>query len=387
MALDRLDHFSLWPRARSPCPCSLMLAEEGVVESDAVRPRRTLLPLGSRPRLGRIRHPPRVGSTSRPSDAATTSSSPSTGRAAGHPPTSPSPPPAAAMTCRAAERAAIRSSACVAVGGERPQALALVRAPAATTADGGAWSRPPTTSSRARSPTCSASKTLIATELERDLGPFTGPHRRRRRSREGKIGGSTTGWLTRVGALGRFRATSVYSDSTNDLPLLERASIRWPPTLAGARGGGIASAAGPSSEPLRRMIKKFINRLLGKSAGRRAGRPAPRPAPRRSRSAAQVEVPAEQHGIDRTLVDERAVAVRRRYRRGRATRPTSSAARCAICWSACGRRTRRRHRATPEQVKSLFRRAFIIGRRFRIVHVVFGRGRDHEVIEVSTFRA
>ena len=43
--------------------------------------------------------------------------------------------------------------------------------------------------------------------------------------------------------------------------------------------------------------------------------------------------------------------------------------------------------ATPEQVKSLFRRAFIIGRRFRIVHVVHGRGRDHEVIEVSTFRA
>ena len=29
--------------------------------------------------------------------------------------------------------------------------------------------------------------------------------------------------------------------------------------------------------------------------------------------------------------------------------------------------------ATPEQVKSLFRRAFIIGRRFRIVHVCFGR--------------
>ncbi len=43
--------------------------------------------------------------------------------------------------------------------------------------------------------------------------------------------------------------------------------------------------------------------------------------------------------------------------------------------------------ATPEQVKALFRRAFIIGRRFRIVHVVHGRGREHEVIEVSTFRA
>jgi poly(A) polymerase len=43
--------------------------------------------------------------------------------------------------------------------------------------------------------------------------------------------------------------------------------------------------------------------------------------------------------------------------------------------------------ATPEEVKACFRRAFIIGRRFRIVHVVYGRGRDHEVIEVSTFRA
>ncbi len=39
--------------------------------------------------------------------------------------------------------------------------------------------------------------------------------------------------------------------------------------------------------------------------------------------------------------------------------------------------------ATPEQVKPLFRRALLIGRRFRIVHVMFGR----EVIEVSTFRA
>ncbi|MEO8847898.1 MAG: polynucleotide adenylyltransferase PcnB [Casimicrobiaceae bacterium] len=39
--------------------------------------------------------------------------------------------------------------------------------------------------------------------------------------------------------------------------------------------------------------------------------------------------------------------------------------------------------ATPEQVKPLFRRAFIIGRRFRLVHVHAGS----EVLEVSTFRA
>src|SRR5262249_22119572 len=47
--------------------------------------------------------------------------------------------------------------------------------------------------------------------------------------------------------------------------------------------------------------------------------------------------------------------------------------------------------ATPEQVKALFRRAFIVGRRFRIVHVVFGRGRQDrglsEGVEGSTFRA
>ena len=39
--------------------------------------------------------------------------------------------------------------------------------------------------------------------------------------------------------------------------------------------------------------------------------------------------------------------------------------------------------ATPEQVKPLFRRAYVIGRRFRLVHVHVG----NDVIEVSTFRA
>ncbi len=38
--------------------------------------------------------------------------------------------------------------------------------------------------------------------------------------------------------------------------------------------------------------------------------------------------------------------------------------------------------ATPEQVKNLFRNSRIIGRRFKIVHVRFGR----EIIEVTTFR-
>ena len=38
--------------------------------------------------------------------------------------------------------------------------------------------------------------------------------------------------------------------------------------------------------------------------------------------------------------------------------------------------------ATPEEIKRLFRRAFIIGRRFQIVHVMFGQ----DLIEVTTFR-
>src|SRR5207237_667786 len=39
--------------------------------------------------------------------------------------------------------------------------------------------------------------------------------------------------------------------------------------------------------------------------------------------------------------------------------------------------------ARPEQVKPLFRRALIIGRRFRLVHVMIGV----ETVEISTFRA
>lgn len=39
--------------------------------------------------------------------------------------------------------------------------------------------------------------------------------------------------------------------------------------------------------------------------------------------------------------------------------------------------------ATPEEVKACQKRAIIIGRRFRLVHVIFGR----EVIECATFRS
>ena len=124
------------------------------------------------------------------------------------------------------------------------------------------------------------------------------------------------------------------------------------------------------------MIKKFITKLLGKS-----------PATGKPNFGKRTEVPASVHGIDLKLVDERAInVVRTLQNAGHEAYIVGGAVRDLLL----GLRPKDfdvATNATPEQVKSLFRRAFIIGRRFRIVHVVYGRGREHEVIEVSTFRA
>ena len=128
------------------------------------------------------------------------------------------------------------------------------------------------------------------------------------------------------------------------------------------------------------MIKKFITNLLAKATGSSTLGSKPSLGKR-------VDVPVQTHGIDPTLVDDRAANVVRTlqdagfvaYIVGGAVRDLLLGLRPKDFDVATD--------ATPEQVKSLFRRAFIIGRRFRIVHVVYGRGREHEVIEVSTFRA
>jgi poly(A) polymerase len=123
------------------------------------------------------------------------------------------------------------------------------------------------------------------------------------------------------------------------------------------------------------MIKKIINKLLGN------GRSS------KSRFGKREEFGPAAHGIDPALVDNRALDVVHTLKQagfqayivGGAVRDLSLGLRPKDFDVATN--------ATPEQVKNLFRRAFIIGRRFRIVHVVYGRGREHEVIEVSTFRA
>ena len=135
------------------------------------------------------------------------------------------------------------------------------------------------------------------------------------------------------------------------------------------------------------MIKKFISRLLGKSAPGVAEATPAAPAAPLVPTGKRVEVPVAQHGIDPNLVDERAVKVVRTLQQaGFEAYVVGGAVRDLLV----GLRPKDfdvATNATPEQVKALFRRAFIIGRRFRIVHVIHGRGRDHEVIEVSTFRA
>ena len=125
------------------------------------------------------------------------------------------------------------------------------------------------------------------------------------------------------------------------------------------------------------MIKRLINKLLGKNDS----------AAGQHTFGKRVEVPASVHHIDPQLVDERAAEVVRTLKKagfeayivGGAVRDLLAGLKPKDFDVATN--------ATPEEVKRLFRRAFIIGRRFRIVHVVFGRGREHEVVEVSTFRA
>ena len=131
------------------------------------------------------------------------------------------------------------------------------------------------------------------------------------------------------------------------------------------------------------MIKKFIDKLFGKSDGASSAAKAVKKSPFGTRNDIQVK----DHGINPKLVDERAMDVVltlkeagfQAYIVGGAVRDLLVGLKPKDFDVATD--------ATPEEVKRLFRRAFIIGRRFRIVHVIYGRGREHEVIEVSTFRA
>ncbi len=119
------------------------------------------------------------------------------------------------------------------------------------------------------------------------------------------------------------------------------------------------------------MIKKLIGRVFsGKMFGRRG------------QSSAQV-IPFKNHGVARGQISACALSVTDTLQaKGFAAFVVGGAVRDLLL--------KREPKdfdvatnATPEQVRSHFRRSRIIGRRFQIVHVMCGR----ETVEVSTFRA
>ncbi|MFJ3044453.1 polynucleotide adenylyltransferase PcnB [Herbaspirillum chlorophenolicum] len=119
------------------------------------------------------------------------------------------------------------------------------------------------------------------------------------------------------------------------------------------------------------MIKKLIRSILGKGKkGAASGSTEP-----------DVLGP-KQHGIDPALVSPNAVRVTQTLQEAGFKAFIVGGAVRDLLLSVKPKDFDVATNATPEQVKQLFRRAFIIGRRFQIVHVMFGQ----ELIEVTTFR-
>ncbi|MGA2549029.1 MAG: polynucleotide adenylyltransferase PcnB [Burkholderiaceae bacterium] len=125
------------------------------------------------------------------------------------------------------------------------------------------------------------------------------------------------------------------------------------------------------------MITKFIRRLLGARKSPTEGEKG------RARAIKPARVGPEVHGIDPKLVSSNAIRV---------TKTLQEAGHLAFIVGGAVRDLMLGVKpkdfdvatdATPEQVQGAFRRARIIGRRFRLVHVMFG----NDTIEVSTFRS
>lgn len=124
------------------------------------------------------------------------------------------------------------------------------------------------------------------------------------------------------------------------------------------------------------MIRKIINRIFTKNA-QAAGEPID-PAEIRP-----TLVPPSEHGIDKARISSCAQQVTSELQRaGHQAFIVGGAVRDLML----GRTPKDfdvATDATPEEVRALFRRSRIIGRRFQLVHVMCG----HETIEVSTFRS
>jgi poly(A) polymerase len=116
------------------------------------------------------------------------------------------------------------------------------------------------------------------------------------------------------------------------------------------------------------MIKKFIRKILGVKD-------------QRDPTEAVILGPAE-HGIDPKLVSPNAIRVTQTLQEAGFKAFVVGGAVRDLLLGVKPKDFDIATDATPEEVKRLFRRAFIIGRRFQIVHVMFGQ----ELLEVTTFR-
>jgi poly(A) polymerase len=117
------------------------------------------------------------------------------------------------------------------------------------------------------------------------------------------------------------------------------------------------------------MIKKLIRRILGK------------PPAAQDRTEPVVLGPQE-HGIDPQLVSNNAIRLTQTLQEAGFKAFLVGGAVRDLLLGIKPKDFDIATNATPEQVKGLFRRAFIIGRRFQIVHVMFGQ----DLLEVTTFR-
>ncbi|MFO8141116.1 MAG: polynucleotide adenylyltransferase PcnB [Marinobacter sp.] len=94
------------------------------------------------------------------------------------------------------------------------------------------------------------------------------------------------------------------------------------------------------------------------------------------------EIPRDQHTVSRSMISEQAKKVLHRLNKSGYEAYLVGGGVRDILLGGLPKDFDIATDATPEEVHDLFRNSRLIGRRFRIVHVVFGR----EVIEVTTFR-
>jgi len=103
-----------------------------------------------------------------------------------------------------------------------------------------------------------------------------------------------------------------------------------------------------------------------------------------STTAAQVcIIPRQQHAISRKDINANALRVLRRLRKAGFEAYLVGGAVRDLLAGQCPKDFDVATDARPEQVRHLFRNCRLIGRRFRLAHVMYGR----EIIEVATFRA